>query len=172
MSLQSSQLDIQFNVSEANTVGLVSQPYAYFYRFLPSPLTDGTAADNAQKFVTISAALTTTGTTYDLTAITGGAGNANVNFTAIKAIVIEDTSTTAANYVIAGAAATSAWEAWTSVTGSTFLVPAGGAANGGVVVMYNPSAAGWTVDGTHKNFKLATAAGTATAKVLIIGEGS
>jgi hypothetical protein len=166
MSLTNTQINVTINGGEQNTVGLVSQPYPINYNYNPAVLTDGTGASAAQKTVTLNPTITTSGTTYDLSAVGPGALGANINFTKIKAIVVENTATTAANIITIGAAASSAWEAWTTVAGST------GVARPGAAWFQADPLVGFTVDATHKSLKLIAQSGTAIAKIVIIGEGS
>jgi hypothetical protein len=133
--------------------------------------TDGTGALAAQKIgasangATVNAA----GTTFDLQALTSIYPSGTVNFTKVKGLYLEnleDAATPGPNLIV-GAAAADAWEAWTTVAGSTLVVPAGTA-----IIIPIATAAGWTVDATHKNLKLAAASATVSFRLAVLGEGT
>jgi hypothetical protein len=83
----------------------------------------------------------------------------NINFTKIKRSCREHVNSTAANIITIGAAASSAWEAWTTVAGST-----GVARPRRHRGFRHDPLAGFTVDATHKNLKLIAQSGTASGE--------
>ncbi len=90
----------------------------------------------------------------DLTAITKStpAGTATVNFACIKAIQIENLSTTTGDYLLVGkvSAVTNGWEGpFSTVSGGLQRVEAEGCYSN-----FQKSAAGWTVDSTHKVLRI------------------
>lgn len=176
MSLNNTNSGATISTGEQYTTGLGIFNANFTHAYSAPQLTSGTGANKAQKSVTLQLTIGTSGSTLDLTAVGPGVnGVSNVNFTKIKEILVENTDGTAANYIIVGAAGSNAWEGFTTVTGSTVVAwPLG------CVYLTAPGAAGLAgisgsavVDGTHKNLKLAAAAGSGSVvNVTIVGEGS
>lgn len=164
MALSSTTLQFLLNTGEVNTIGWVSQPYPVSYQFAPTSLTDGTGANAAQKVATQLITVNTSGTTIDLTAMTGGPGNAAVNFTKVKALVIENQSAVVINVGNAGS------NPWTGICSSgTALI---NIQPGGVLFIWAPSVAGLAVSGGSKAILIAAASATALTKITAVGEGS
>lgn len=130
-----------------------------------APLTNGSGSGQAQEPVTFAANVNTTGTTYNLNSLAGfGFDGGTRVFSAIKAIIIENTDST--NSLTVGNAASNGW---TGITGSATATVA--IEPGGHREIYSP-VSGIAVSGTNCNILIAAAAGTANIKVTIIGTGT
>src|SRR6266516_4460388 len=150
MSLNNTQLTVTLTGGETKTVGKQTCPAPVNLVFTPPVLTDGTAADPAQKIATVSGSITAgAAVTHDLTAIVGPFGT--VNFSQIKEIIIVITGGT--GDVIVGNAASNQFQGPLSAPTTTQTVPNNGSGSG-ILPWINHSAGGWTVDGTHKSLKI------------------
>jgi hypothetical protein len=110
--------------------------------------------------------------TLDLTTLTDVLGNA-VNFTRVRAIVIQNQSTVNGVTLTVGNAGANEWDAVLSASG-TLGVSGGSPANpnGGFYVQTCPNTTGWVVDGTHKALKLDPGAAAFTAVVILVGSST
>src|SRR2546426_11998457 len=87
MSLNNTQFTLTLTGGETKTVGKQTCPAPVNLVFTPPVLTDGTAADQAQKIVSYSGSVVAAApVTHDLTAMVGPFGT--VNFSQIKEIII------------------------------------------------------------------------------------
>lgn len=134
-------------------------------------LSNGTGAGYANKIHVVQDATGITGSgsvTLDLQALTNMYDDAT-SFTKVRAIYIENTSTTSGVNMLVGAAAANQWagaSALISSTTATILLPAGAS-----MLAINTSASGWAVATDSKDLKLANAAATALPyKLVIVGE--
>jgi hypothetical protein len=132
------------------------------------PITDtldsGTAIDQADKIYRSTRTLGSgANESLDLAGSLTDALGATITFAKVKLILIKNKSTTAANILTVGAAASNAFESW-GATGSTIKV-----GPDGFVVLYNPSAAGYAVTaGTGDLLKIANGGSSSTAYDIII----
>jgi hypothetical protein len=165
MSLNNSTITITINSGETSTVGLTSDSHPVSYTFPAVALTSGTGANAAQKVATQSITVDTTGTTIDLTAMTGGPGNAAVNFTKIKWLYVENTDAT--NTLVIGNAASNQWTGIISSTTATITIRPGGCA-----VFVGQDATGMAVSGGSKSVLFKAGASTVAIKIIAVGEGS
>lgn len=103
----------------------------------------------------------TTAQTIDLTAVLEEFGR-TVSFTKIKVFYLKPRSTTYADTLTVGNAASNIWSAMWSSSTNTELV------YGSSPMLKTNLGAGWTVDGTHKSLKI-TPSATQTAEILLAG---
>jgi len=134
-------------------------------------LANGTGAGYANKIHVVQDDTGITGsgsTTLDLQALTNMYDDATV-FTKIRAIYIENTSSTSGVNMLVGAGGTTGWGSATalvSLTTATLLLPAGAS-----LLAINTSASGWAVATDSKDLKLSNAAATALPyKLVLVGE--
>jgi hypothetical protein len=120
---------------------------------------NGTGASQINLAWQNTTAYNTTGTTLDLTALTGGTGSAT--FTAIKAMKIRNNSNTD-TLVVGNAASVQFTPGFSAATTTVTLQP------GAEWVVTNPTAAGWDCT-TNKNLKLAASANTVNTTLILIG---
>jgi hypothetical protein len=115
----------------------------------------------------------------DLTALTGEGGR-DVSFAAIKYLQVINADSVVGHDVLVGDSGTDDWSApWSSATNKE-TVPSGGGAKtqagnvvGNSMVKENWTAAGWTVDSTHKILRLDPGSHTVgPVTVLIIGNSA
>lgn len=135
-------------------------------------LTYGTGANQANTFWedtrTVSAAANDD---IDLTAIsmTAPIGTATVAFTCIKSVQIEVLTTTSGYYLLVGkvSSVTNGWEGpFHTVAGCVQRIEAEG-----VYANHQKSAAGWTVDSTHKVLRINNpSAGSVQYRITLTGE--
>lgn len=125
----------------------------------------GSGLDQASKVYTEALSIAASSSeTLDLTTLTDPLGAA-LSFGAVKAVVILADATNA-NTILVGNAASNQWAApFDAATDVVKVMP------GGALVLLNPTAAGWTVDSTHKSLKLANSAGgsVVTGSLVVIG---
>ena len=133
---------------------------------LDDTLADGVGLDQADLLWHDERTLTAAAETLDLTALTRTVfgDSATVNFAKVKALLIKNKSTTAAQVLTVGAAATNAWTNWTSVVGSTFYVQPNG-----IEFKWAPDLAAWAVRGTNKNLKIDPGSATIVYRIAILG---
>lgn len=147
-----------------NTAGLAAQD-AHVSQRDEIAWTTGSSANQATKLYTSALNIAASGnTTLDLTALTDAQGAA-LTFASIKAIIlIADAANV--NNVVLGNAASNQFAAFFDAATDTVSIPPNGA-----FYIANPTAAGWTVDGTHKSLKLAnSSSGSAvTGELYILG---
>lgn len=130
-----------------------------------APLANGASSGQAQQPVTFAANVNTTGTTYNLNSLAGfGFDGGTRVFTAIKAILIENTDLT--NSLTIGNAASNGWTGIDSSATATITIEPGGYWS-----RYAP-VSGIAVGSTNCNILIAAAAGTANIRVTIIGIGT
>ncbi|MBA7474157.1 hypothetical protein ES707_09505 [subsurface metagenome] len=106
----------------------------------------------------------TASVTLDLDALTRAVlgDQLTVSFETIKALLIRNADTSTGNLVI-GNAATNEWSAPLGAAGDTLVVPPDG------VLLTSNRDAGWTVDATHKNLKLAASGGNLIYSIAVLG---
>lgn len=164
MALNTTTVSLAVVSGETTTVGITTNQLPVSYTFTPTTaITSGTGANAAQKAATVSASVGTGGTSYDFTALAGGPANANVAFTKVKLIVVENTSAT-----IAITVTTSGSNGWVN------LIPSGVVtiAPGGCFFFYAPDATGVAVASNNKILAIASASSTVAIKIVVVGEGS
>lgn len=169
MSLNPSNVNFSASAIESNLVGGLSEPHGFNYSPTIQALLDGTGAGKAQKVSQQILALTTTPLDIDLTACPGGPNNANINFSKVKWLFIENIDVT--NIVRVGGVAAAPTNAWTNYINGTFdLGPATVSGPGDQSFRFAGNN-GWVVDATHKLLRLVALAGTPSAKLFLVGEG-
>jgi hypothetical protein len=126
-------------------------------------LTDGNDVDKAEEFVSIDTTIdTASDETWDLQSNGNGDNDCpglggDITFTEIVAIIIKNKSTTAAEILTLGNLSANAFDAcFGDLDLGQIEIPPGGC-----VALVNPTAAGWTVDGTHYLLQLSAASGSA-----------
>lgn len=128
-------------------------------------LTEGTAIDQANKVWFDTRSLTTT--TPDPIDLSGGVTDAFGNvlsFTKIKLLMIHNKSTTEADIISVGAGSNPIVSLW-GATGDIAKV-----GPGGVLLMYNPSLAGYAVtDNIGEVLNVVSASGSLTYDILVVG---
>lgn len=130
-----------------------------------SNITNGTGANAAQHCWQNTITVNTTGTTLDLTALTGGLDGGTRNFTKIKSIKITNNDPTVV--VNVGNAASNAWVGLcASVTDTLPIGPLG------FEWRHRPDAAGMATGGSNKSLLIAAASATASVTITIVGEGT
>lgn len=134
-------------------------------------LSNGTGAGYASKIHVVQDDTGITGSgsvTLDLQALTNMYDDAT-SFDKIRAIYLENASSTVGVDILLGAGGASGWGGATallSTTTATMLIPAGAS-----VMLINTSLAGWAVTSGMKDLKLTNAAATALPyKLVIVGE--
>lgn len=148
-----------------NTAGLATQDAHVATRSDLAFLT-GTGANQANKVYSENVSISASSSeSDDLTTATDALGAA-LGLTSVKAVVFLADSTNT-NNVVFGNAASNGWSAPFDASTDTISVPPGGR-----LVLINPTAAGWTVDSTHKLLKVAnSSSGTVvTGKLYILGD--
>lgn len=126
----------------------------------------GSGINQGGKVYTETVSLAASASENDDLTTSADALGATIGLTAVKAVVlIADKTNT--NPIVLGNAASNGFSAPFDAATDTVSVPAGGA-----LVLMNPTAAGWTVDSTHKVLKIANGgSGTGvTGKLIIIGQ--
>jgi len=108
--------------------------------------------------------LDTASVTLDLDALTRTVlgDQLAVSFETVKAVLIKNDDASTGNLVV-GNAGTNEWSAPFGAAGDTLVVPPDG------LLLISNRDAGWTVDATHKSFKLTASGGTLTYSIAIVG---
>lgn len=147
--------------SSTNTVGAVTESVNLGQA--PVSITDGSGNYQFTKMVSgvLSLAISTP-QEIDLTAVPGARGN--VSFSTIKYIRLFNRATNSAYKVTVGGAASNAFDGPMAGTSPTVEVFASS-----VHIDFRPLGAGWTVDGTHKQFKFNPGANAQEIEYVIAG---
>lgn len=166
-TLNGTTVSTKINTGEAVTQNTVVTQANYSINSASSnaPLAAGTGAGKAQHTWTNTITVNTTGTTLDLTALTGGLDGGTRNFANIKDWYIENLDAT--NSINVGNAASNGW---TGINGSPTTLTAIGP--GGHRHAYEPTAAGLAVGGSNKLLLIAAAAATVSVIINFVGEGT
>jgi hypothetical protein len=141
--------------NDTKTTVSISHPYAR----AETTWADGNGALQFNKGWANTTAFNTTGTTYDLTALTGGTGATAL--AAVKVIKIKNNSTVD-TLVVGNAASVPFVPGFSANTTTVTIQP------GAEWVQTNPTAAGWVCT-TQKNLKLAASANTVNTTVVLLG---
>lgn len=165
MSLRNTSMQVSLDYGETISSGLISSIPVNATYSKSFALTDGTGSGKAQKVATQSLEIDISSPlTVDLTAAAGGVTGGTVNFSKVKLLIVENTHATGNLEV--GGAGSNAFSAFVKDPSDIVLVKLG---ESKTLVM---SAAGETVDGTHKNLLITSTADNCTGKLVIIGEGA
>lgn len=129
----------------------------------------GTGANQANNIVYKDTTLAASAsTTFDLRADLASVCNeTGLLITAVKAMIIQNKTTTTSTLIKVGGAASNPWFDAASgpfVDGTSLI----GIPNGGAIAFTNPSSAGSITDATHKALKILNADGTNSATVRMI----
>lgn len=124
-------------------------------------LSNGTGAGNAQKVGGLTAATSTGGTNYDLTAFAGGINAAAINFSKVKWAAFQNLDAT--NSITLTFTGSNGWT--NGINGVYTLHP-------GEVLIIKDDTTGKVVDSTHKVIAVAAVAGTPSIHMTLIGEGA
>ena len=129
----------------------------------PEALANGTSADQIDLGFGDTRTWDSTGATLDLTAITKASTNTNAaTFTATKYIGVWNEGSS--NDLVFGNAASNQHTPGFSAATTTVTIQ-----EGGHIAFFNPTNAGWTTSSAN-NLKLAAAANTTAATLIILGE--
>jgi len=131
-------------------------------------IASGTGINQCNQVWGKTATLAATTVTYDLTALTGSAGETKA-FSKVKLLCIFNNDTVAGHDLVCFDAAATAWQAPLDDATATVTVPGGCSAGGTPLLLANMTAAGWTVDGSHKSLKLNSGANSVSYTILIAG---
>jgi len=161
----SGSVEIKCQYSYANQL-VLETPISAFNQSIRKNFTYGSGANKAQAAWTDSRSLATTASEeIDLQALVNAFGNLSV--AKIKALIISVKTTTTGYRLVVGGAATNAWEAWTTVPGSTIRVSAGSQ------LVLTDFVDGGIVDATHKILKISNpSGGTVDYDIIVICEGT
>jgi hypothetical protein len=128
-------------------------------------ITNGTGANAAQHVWHNTITVNSSGTTLDLTSLSGGLDGAARTFTKIKTIKISNNGAVVVNV---GNAASNQWTGLCSSGTATLPINPGG-----FLWNHAPDANGLlTVDGSHKSLLIASVSSTASVSICIVGEGT
>lgn len=160
---------IGWTLEDAQTFGNSSNSNSFSYS---KTLANGTGAGSANKIYVVqddTGIASSSAVTLDLQSLTSMFDDA-VSFSKIRAIYLENASTSSGADLLVGAAAATQWAsatAFISDTEATMLIPSGGSM---MVICTNVD--GWAVGATTKSLKLANASTTAALpyKLVIVGE--
>lgn len=155
---------VSFNAITTATTGATSTISVRLPSGLaPINYTSGTGAFQVNKlwFGTFSLASTTT--TLDLTALSGGYGD--TSFSAVKVFTVIDHETTASKKITVGNAASNQFVPGGLSSGTVTWDVDGGATS----TFMCATAAGWTVDSSHKSVKFDSGSNTVSFSVVIAG---
>lgn len=168
MSLLPTTINIDIRTGETTAIAFAT-PTASIMLAPQFTFTNGTGANAAQKAVPLNISLTNGATvTIDLTTLTGLF--AQVAQSKIKAIAVLSGGVYPADILEMGdaGAVSNPFTAIFSGTSPRIKIDPGE-----FMLKVTPSAAGWLVDGTHKNLRFANlGTNTVTANLLFVGEGS
>jgi hypothetical protein len=167
MSLSNGSLQIGMSAAEQvpNPAGQSDTHGASFSAYCT--LVDGTGVGAnsltgfAQKVGDKTYATSTSITNIDLTAMAGGLGGANINFTKVKWFLVQNKD--AVNSVTVSFNGTNGW---TNKFATSFVL------GPGEFILLPMTQNGSVVDATHKVIGLTALAGTPSVQVTVIGEGT
>jgi len=161
----SGSLEIRYRQTYNNVLDLETFSSSLDER-IQQAFTNGTGANKAQaSWTDRRSLLTTTSEEIDLRALTNGFGT--LTATKIKALIIRVRTTTPGYRLLVGGAASNAWEAWTTQTGSIIRVGAGSQ------LVISDWIDGLIVDATHKMLKIENpSGGTVEYDIIVLCEGS
>lgn len=147
--------------SKSATLGVTTEQHSPKHTYNKT-FTDGTVIDKAEDTCSVDGLLTNAAPkTWDLNGGSSGDNDCDglegiITFTEITQIMVKNKSVTVGEIITIGNLAANAFDAcWGELDTGQNVVPPGGC-----VILVNPSAAGWTVDATHKFLQLEVAAGT------------
>lgn len=160
---------ISWTLEDAQTFGNSSNSNSFSYS---KTLAAGTGAGAANKIYVVqndTGIASSSSVTLDLQSLTDMFDD-SISFTKIRAIYLENASTSSGADLVVGAAAATQWgsaTAFISATDATVLIPSGAS-----LMAICTNTAGWAVGASTKSLKLANASTTATLpyKLVIVGE--
>lgn len=157
------KVSVAATMVNAGTLSTATAPLAYTASYA---LANGTAANQANHFFSASyTGASTSGNSHDLAGGLTDAFGSTITFTAIKTIVVKAAATNTGNVIVGGAASNTFASMFGDATDTVVLKP------GGIVVLHDPSAAGYAVTAsTGDILKIAASSGTVDYDLILIGE--
>jgi hypothetical protein len=162
-STASIKVSVKATMTNPGTLSSANAPLDYPVSYA---IDNGTGANQANRFFSGAyIGVDTTGNSHDLAGGLTDAFGSSITFSAIKTIMVKASANNVGNVVIGGAVSNAFASMFGDATDKIMLKP------GGMVLLHDPSAAGYAVTGgTGDLLKIAASSGAVDYDLILIGE--